>query len=604
MKKAIFLLFASILTSALFAQVPHQAVNKKEKILKLAKEAIERYESDNTNTINSNINSFRNVKQSNTEQKILNENLPESEVHAAINPNDSNYIVVSPMLQGNGLEVPIYFSSDFGKTWSTSSFSAEPDFQDNVLVIGGGDPNFAYDANGKLYFSWINLFVPFPSADSIYWGLYWASSTNNGKTWQRANNSRIAFSRGEFSMTGNMGLSNAYDKQWMMVDQTNSQYKNTLYVCMVDLNIQNSNSTIIVKRKLPNNEYFEASEGIVSDQSFTSVQFSSIDIDDSGYVHVTFYGEKSGEDALWHAISKDGGQTFPQLKKITEIQMPTNINGIDNDRLYPSPYTVIDKSNTSNKGNIYVSFTASGIETTSGNANDVYLARSTDNGYNWSKPFRVHDDAEGISREQFYSTLMTNNNGVLTVCWYDGRYAANNVEVNYMSAFSFDGGQSFTGSFSVSGDKTNFSTVGNQNNGFGIGEYNQVLMTDGYALPVWADGRTNDGRLDIYIAFSEITRNPAGVKELATINTDFSVSDLYPVPASEVINFNINLKTNTNVQIEIIDQTGKVLMHRNFTDLPQGETPVQLNLDRIAQGVYFCKVSTNSDIRIKEFIVQ
>jgi Neuraminidase (sialidase) len=78
--------------------------------------------------------------------------------------------------------------------------------------------------------------------------------------------------------------------------------------------------------------------------------------------------------------------------------MPTNVNGIDNDRLYPSPYTVIDKSNTSNKGNIYVSFTASGIETTSGNANDVYLARSTDNGYNWSKPFRVHDDAEGISQ--------------------------------------------------------------------------------------------------------------------------------------------------------------------------------------------------------------
>jgi hypothetical protein len=36
-------------------------------------------------------------------------------------------------------------------------------------------------------------------------------------------------------MTGNMGLTNAYDKQWMMVDQTNSQYKNTLYVCMVDL---------------------------------------------------------------------------------------------------------------------------------------------------------------------------------------------------------------------------------------------------------------------------------------------------------------------------------------------------------------------------------
>jgi hypothetical protein len=47
-------------------------------------------------------------------------------------------------------------------------------------------------------------------------------------------------------------------------------------------------------------------------------------------------------------------------------------------------------------------------------------------------------------------------------------------------------------------------------------------MTDGYALPVWADGRTNDGRLDIYIAFSEITPKPAGVKELATINTDFS----------------------------------------------------------------------------------
>jgi hypothetical protein len=118
------------------------------------------------------------LKQSNTEQKILNQNLPESEVHAAINPNDSNYIVVSPMLQGNGLKSAYLLFFRFRKNMEyTSSFSAEPDFQDNVLVIGGGDPNFAYDANGKLYFSWINLFVPFPSAGfNVYWGLYWASS--------------------------------------------------------------------------------------------------------------------------------------------------------------------------------------------------------------------------------------------------------------------------------------------------------------------------------------------------------------------------------------------------------------------------------------------
>src|SRR4051812_25702265 len=56
---------------------------------------------------------------------------PESEIHAAMNPTDSNNIVVSAMhfastSGSTTLSMPIYYTNDFGRTWVKSTYALKP----------------------------------------------------------------------------------------------------------------------------------------------------------------------------------------------------------------------------------------------------------------------------------------------------------------------------------------------------------------------------------------------------------------------------------------------------------------------------------------------
>ena len=94
---------------------------------------------------------------SGVETVVSGDPLPESEVHAAINPLDPTNMVVSAMRLDNNnpmqaLLCPIYFTRDGGNTWKKSTFRNLPT-RPGSLVAGGGDPVFVYDANGTVYFS-------------------------------------------------------------------------------------------------------------------------------------------------------------------------------------------------------------------------------------------------------------------------------------------------------------------------------------------------------------------------------------------------------------------------------------------------------------------
>ncbi len=151
----------------------------------------------------------------------------ESEVHAAINPLDSANIIVSPINQTGGLTVPIYYTKDFGKSWKKSSVNLGPAIAES-FVAGGGDPMFAFDANGTAYFSWINLYYTSFQFDTVYADMYWAYSTDGGETWLREKNDLIG--RGYIV---NQTVTSFFDKQWMIVDKTDSPYRGNLYCAML-----------------------------------------------------------------------------------------------------------------------------------------------------------------------------------------------------------------------------------------------------------------------------------------------------------------------------------------------------------------------------------
>jgi hypothetical protein len=73
--------------------------------------------------------------------------LPDSEFHVAINPMDSNNIIIATMHGGSTGDMKVYYTLDQGASWQTSPFTGvHPGYQ------GAGDPVLDFDAFGKCVF--------------------------------------------------------------------------------------------------------------------------------------------------------------------------------------------------------------------------------------------------------------------------------------------------------------------------------------------------------------------------------------------------------------------------------------------------------------------
>ncbi|MEZ4783577.1 MAG: T9SS type A sorting domain-containing protein [Candidatus Kapaibacterium sp.] len=529
---------------------------------------------------------------------------PESEVHAAINPMDSANIIVSPIRQATqSLLCPIYYTKDFGKTWSKSSYVNLPPF-DNVRVVGGGDPVFAFDANGRAYFTWINIFVS-SNFQTIYSGMFWVYSDDGGATWKEGESTIVTIDQG--SINGGVTVS---DKQWMAVDKSASSWRNQLYVAFVELDSQLGASQIVVRRLAPESMEFVQESVPVSTSNFNLVQFSSIDVDVEGYVHVSFFGEhRTAGWGMWHSMSTDGGKSFSTPNRISSVRFGStrfgaasnkSITGIQNDRLYPAPHIAIDQSSRSSElggGNIYAAWTGLGVTSDEGKGYNIYCARSTDNGVTWQAPIIVHDD-NGSTSDQFYSSVSVNENGVVVVSWYDNREDVNKRLTHYRVACSFDEGKTFGPSVAVTSQATDFQTIGSQNGDFGVGEYTQVLTTRNYVIPVWSDGRKGNGNMDIYIGFLPINKSSLSVDQperVSTVNHLLTDLALAPNPVtSDVATLHFRLSHRTLLQVDILNNLGESVRSVVGGELfPSGANQLTLPVSGLTSGEYFVRIKTS-----------
>jgi len=171
----------------------------------------------------------KDILNSDSEVLVSDDILPESEIHAAINPNDSNNIIISPIRLGSDfsdlISCPVYYTKNFGQTWLKSDFKNKSK-RDDLLVVGGGDPVLIYDNDGTAYLTWILMLLKF-SGDSVYNSMNWAYSNDGGVNWKRQNDEFVAYTAAARG-GGSPGLIEFYDKQWMAADNSNSQFKNNI----------------------------------------------------------------------------------------------------------------------------------------------------------------------------------------------------------------------------------------------------------------------------------------------------------------------------------------------------------------------------------------
>ncbi len=523
---------------------------------------------------------------------VSGENAPESEVHAAINPRDSNNIVVSPIRIGSaadGLLCPVYYTRDFGRTWRKSEFKTLPKGK-NVTVNGGGDPILAFDEDGTAHLIWIALYYKPNSTDTTFYGLYWASSTDGGETWQQSDSDAVAFNK--FARTASNP--EIYDKEWLAVDRTNGPRRNTLYLAFLQAGGNNGRGRIVVRRKLPGEQTWSRTSVPVSIAGFYLVQFTNVEVDNQGNVHVTFFGgQNQGANSLWHAVSTDGAATFGAPVKIADVHYPrfstsssySSIPGIQSRRMYPSPVFAVDHSNGPGRGNLYAAWTADGTTTELGDGLDIYFSRSLDNGQTWSSPLIVNDDPRGRVRHQHYPTISVTPNGVVVLSWYDRRDDSTHRIGDYVVAYSFNGGVRFSHMVRASERSTDFGSIGALNSGFGIGEYTQVLSTSGYAIPVWTDGRTGDGDLNIFAAFLPIDTALAGVERISSVTDGVQLGGARVLGNEAEIPF--TLTSRGHVRMTLFDAVGRQVAVLVNGDLEPGQHTVRASLQGLASGRYY-----------------
>ena len=542
------------------------------------------------------------------EVQIGDANTAEFEVHAAVNPTNPDNIIVGAMkVEGSGtniaLSFAIYYTNDFGDTWEKSNFDGKVPGE---LVVGGGDPMIVFDENGKAYLSWV--LVSFSTANNLgTWALYYATSDNGGDNWTFDLNAAIE--KENFTDIFNLSdLQEAVDKQWMVSDLTpSSPHYGNSYIAYVDIVVATENYQLKVKRRLAGTTTFESTPQIITTQNYAIAQFASIDVATNGDIYATFFASTGGTNyGIYVAKSTNGGSSFSVENKISNIAFPqvfsgdTPVVGIDDSRLYPCPHVAVDKSTGPNAGNIYVTWTAYGVNSQATNGFDIYISSSSNGGTTWSTPKVVNNDTNG-DLHQVYSSIEVTRTGIVVVSWYDRRDDPNNVSTNYYMGFSTDAGNSFE-QFAVSSQPSDFDKIDDNNADLGPGEYNQIITAYDYAIPVWGDGRTNDGDIAVYAAFFNLNTLSVDPEKMSTLNTKFSVLGPSPNPVKNIASLKLDLKENSNAKVLLYDLSGKLIKEVLNKKLEVGEHTIQLKAKDFPVGEYVVAVYTDFGFLSKKII--
>lgn len=481
---------------------------------------------------------------------VVDAEFPDSEFHVAINPTDSNNIIIATMHGGTTGDMKVYYTFDQGGSWQISPFTGvHPGYQ------GAGDPVLDFDVSGNAYLVNLTISVGFSTVIS--------KSSDGGATWQLE--------------TAIIQLST--DKPWFAVDRSDSSpYKGNMYLPFVNA--------------LLNEPFLLSFDSSLTQTSLVSAgpneHQPGIAIRKDGEVFMSMVDWRS-PNKIFMAQYTNGGTTLVHKTLLTSFpNYRLNAPDVSN-RYQPTVYTAIDNSGGPYDGRLYVAYTAS--ESIDPSIFDVFVMYSDDGGLTWSTPKTVHSNGND-GKQQFYSSLYVNNQGVLVIDWYDRRnYPSGSSNTDFYLGVSTDGGVSFSET-QLNSASMDWQFANEAGDGFGIGEYHQLVATDGHVFAFWADGRTNDEDLNIYMAKVSLDNLSTGVQELGPLSQQISISSPYPVPASEEVFMDISLEKSYRLSTYVMDVNGRTQWSSNWMEYAPGAYQLKVPLSQVP-GTYLIQVKSD-----------
>ena len=146
-------------------------------------------------------------------------------------------------------------------------------------------------------------------------------------------------------------------------------------------------------------------------------------------------------------------------------------------------------------------------------------------------------------------------------------------------------------------DGTNFKIIGKI---YGAGNSQQILkyaFTDSNLLQGLNYYRLKQTDYDGKFSYSpvDVISYSSEQKESVSLN-------IYPVPAFDFINIDINSQTDLETPLRIINIFGKIVVEKNVT-LIRGQNHLDINLNELSEGIYFIQFDGMTGVRSTRFLL-
>ena len=458
------------------------------------------------------------------------------------------------------------------------------------------DPSLAWDANGNVYECGLAGCLAQTNAGCTF-GTILHRSTDNGKSWS------------VFDTLSYINLQDtSFDEPFLFIDRNGtSPYMNSMYAFYVE-QIYNTllgyvPNGIKLQIRRSNGTGFSVHTPV---SQIALAQFPHAAFGLHGEIYVIYVGITNLATlagGVYFNASTDGGETFTPDKVLFTGDYPDSINGfpkqgqLNNSRVSPTPTIVVDTSQSPYRGNIYISY-AMPNPTSPASGLDIFLQRSTDGGNTWSDPLRVNDDPLGNGADQMQPSMAISPSGAIGVMFYDRRDDPDNLLMNTYIALSTDGGNTFLNQ-QITTQQTN-PLVGRLYNGMAVADYCGITATPTAFMPVWSDGRTNDGYLNIYTSRVPV-QSATAVREPA--ESPAAALAIYPNPVATNSMLCYTLSEETNVVITLTNALGEHIATLCSGTQSAGVHQKSVDFSSLNSGMFFCTMKTQNDVEVEKVFV-
>ncbi len=484
------------------------------------------------------------------------------EVSIAINPSNPNQIAA-------GANINYFYSSkDGGNIWLQKTLSS-------TLGVWG-DPCVIYDNTGNLFFA--HLSNPIEG----YWidRIVVQKSTDNGQTW---NNGK------------GIGLTPPHhqDKEWLAVDNSNSIYRDNIYITWTEFDRYGS-SNINDSTRILFSSSTDSGESWTDPVKVSDVGGNCIDGDltvegavptvgPNGEVYVSW----SGPLGIVFDKSLDGGKTFGKDIFVTDQPGGWDFDVPGISRCNGMPITACDISDSKYRGNIYINWSD---QRNGSNNTDIFFIKSVDGGNTWGDVIKVNND--NTERHQFFTWMSVDPvSGNIYIVFYDRRNTTLEETEVYL-ARSTDGGDTFE---NIKISESSFIP----NRSIFFGDYINISAYNGIVRPIWM--RMDDNKLSVWTALIS-DENITSVNDEKRIS-GFRLFQNYPNPFNPSTTICYQIPLNAFVEINVLDVLGRQIKLLESSYKPAGVYEITFNAEKLQSGIYFFRIKSDNFVRTKKMIL-